>query len=78
MRQRWARLAGQPASQWTKGLSDDEYQRALHIVQRAKPSAVVQTKNGPYSMQPNAVTSAPSGTSGDKVIRFDHNGNVIQ
>lgn len=71
-------IAGQLPSQWTKGLSDDEYTRALQIVQRAKPSAVVQTKNGPYSMQPNAVTTGTSGTPGNKVIRFDHNGNVIQ
>jgi hypothetical protein len=71
-------IAGQPPSQWTKGLSDDEYARALQIVQRAKPSAVVQTKSGPYSMQPNAVTTGTSAAPGTKVIRFDHNGNKIQ
>ena len=71
-------IGGQPASQWTKGLSDDEYTRALQIVQRAKPSAVVQTKSGPYSMQPNAVTTSTTSAPGTKVIRFDHNGNVIQ
>jgi hypothetical protein len=71
-------IAGQPPSQWTKGLSDDEYARALQIVQRAKPSAVVQTKSGPYSMQPNAVTTGTSAAPGTKVIRFDHNGNQIQ
>jgi hypothetical protein len=71
-------IAGQPPSQWTKGLSDDEYARALQIVQRAKPSAVVQTKSGPYSMQPNAVTTGTSTAPGTKVIRFDHNGNQIQ
>ena len=53
-------IGGQPASQWTKGLSDDEYTRALQIVQRAKPSAVVQTKSGPYSMQPGGVTPGTS------------------
>ena len=58
-------ISGQQASQWAKGLSDDEYTRALQIVQRAKPSAVVQTKSGPYSMQPNAVTTGTSAKPGD-------------
>jgi soluble lytic murein transglycosylase-like protein len=71
-------IGGQPASQWAKLLSDDEYARALQIVQRAKPSAIVQTKNGPYSMQPQAVTTGTSTAPGTKVIRYDHNGNVIQ
>jgi len=71
-------ISGQQASQWAKGLSDDEYARALQIVQRAKPSTVVQTKNGPYSLEPNAVTTGAATTPGNKVIRFDHNGNVIQ
>jgi hypothetical protein len=70
-------ISGQQASQWAKGLSDDEYTRALQIVQRAKPSAVVQTKSGPYSMQPNAVTTGTSAKPGDTIIRFDHNGQVI-
>ena len=32
-------VSGQPASQWAKGLSDDEYKRALDVVSRASPSA---------------------------------------
>ena len=45
-------VSGQPASQWAKGLSDDEYKRALDIVSRASPSAVVNAKSGRISMQP--------------------------
>ena len=47
-------IAGQPASKWSDGLSVPEYTRALQVVQRAKPSAIVQGRNGPLSMQPNA------------------------
>ena len=71
-------ISGQPASQWAKGLSDDEYTRALQMVQRAKPSAVVNTKSGRYSMEPNAVTNGGAANSKDTVIRYDHSGNRIQ
>ena len=71
-------IAGQQPDQWAKGLSDDEYARALQIVQRAKPSAVVNTKSGRYSMEPNAVTTGAPSNPNDKVIRFDHSGNRVQ
>jgi hypothetical protein len=45
-------ISGQPVSQWAKGLSDDEYERALGIVSRASPSATVNAKSGRISMQP--------------------------
>jgi len=47
-------LQGQPAATWTKGLSDDEYQRALDVVSRASPSAVVNGKTGRLNMQPQS------------------------
>ena len=55
-------VSGQPASQWSKGLSDDEYKRALDIVSRASPSATVNAKSGRISMQPQAGqgTQAPA------------------
>ena len=59
-------------------LSDEEYARALQIMQRAKPSATVQTKNGPYQLQPNAVTTGAQSTPGNTIIRYDHNGNRVQ
>ena len=37
---------------WAKGLSETEYERALKIVSRADPSAVVNGKSGKLSMQP--------------------------
>jgi hypothetical protein len=73
-------VSGQPASQWAKGLSDDEYKRALDIVSRASPSAVVNAKSGRISMQPQggqAVSTAPAssetlptatGPNGEKII----------
>ena len=51
-------ISGQPASQWAKGLSDEEYKRSLDIVSRANPSAVVNGKSGRISMQP---TGQPTG-----------------
>ena len=47
-------LAGLPPEKWAKGLSDDEYKRALDVVSRASPSATVNAKSGPISMQPQA------------------------
>ena len=47
-------ISGQPPTQWAKGLSDAEYKRALDIVSRANPSATVNGKSGPISMQPQA------------------------
>ena len=67
-------LAGQPASVWAKGLSDDpsdpnsEYKRALDVVSRASPSAVVNGKSGRISMQPNQPTAAPSGGGSPPVV----------
>lgn len=54
-------LNGQPPATWAKGLSDDEYKRALDIVSRASPSAKVQGKSGWISMQPNATPPPPPG-----------------
>jgi hypothetical protein len=70
-------ISGQQPEKWAKGLSDAEYDRALQIVSRAKPDAVVNTKSGRYSMQPTAVTSGTQAKSGDTVIRFDHSGNRL-
>ena len=59
-------ISGQPASQWSKGLSDDEYKRALDIVSRASPSAVVQDRNGNrISMQPGSQAAAPVTVKSD-------------
>jgi hypothetical protein len=55
-------VSGQPASQWAKGLSEDEYKRALDIVSRANPSATVNGKSGRISMQPQAGQGAGAGT----------------
>ncbi len=70
-------VSGQPAAQWSKGLSDAEYDRALQIVSRANPAAVVNTKSGRYSMQPQAVTDGAQIKPNDTVIRYDHSGNRI-
>jgi hypothetical protein len=70
-------ISGQQPEKWAKGLSDAEYDRALQIVSRAKPDAVVNTKSGRYSMQPTAVTSGTQAKPGDTVIRFDHSGNRL-
>ena len=67
-------LAGQPVSVWAKGLSDDpndpnsEYKRALDIVSRADPNAVVNGKSGRISMQPNQPTAAPSSGGSPPVV----------
>jgi hypothetical protein len=54
-------IAGQPAEKWADGLSKDEYARALQIVQRAKPSAVVNGRDGRrLSMQPNQAPNQAS------------------
>lgn len=45
-------IDGKPAKGWATGLSDQEYQQALKIVSRADPSAKVNGKTGPLSMQP--------------------------
>jgi hypothetical protein len=55
-------VSGQPASQWSKGLSDDEYKRALDIVSRASPSATVNAKSGRISMQPQGGQGQGGGT----------------
>ena len=61
-------LAGQPVSQWANGLSAPEYKRALDVVSRASPSAVVNGKSGRISMQPNQPTAAPSGGGSPPVV----------
>lgn len=58
-------IAGQPVEKWAEGLSKDgpnsEYAEALKIVQRAKPTAVVNGLNGRrLSMQPNQAPNQPS------------------
>ncbi len=45
-------LAGQTPDKWAKGLSSDEYRRALDVVSRAAPNDTVQGKTGPLSMAP--------------------------
>jgi hypothetical protein len=55
-------ISGQPVSQWAKGLSDDEYKRALDIVSRASPSATVNAKSGRISMQPQGGQGQGGGT----------------
>jgi hypothetical protein len=70
-------VSGQPPEQWAKGLSDAEYDRALQIVSRAKPDAIVNTKSGRYSMQPQAVTTGAQTNPNNTVIRYDHSGNRI-
>jgi hypothetical protein len=57
-------VSGQPASQWAKGLSEDEYKRALDIVSRASPSATVNAKSGRISMQPQAGQSSQAPAPG--------------
>ena len=52
-------LQGQPAATWARGLSDDEYKRALDVVSRASPSATVNAKSGRISMQPQQGNQAP-------------------
>jgi hypothetical protein len=54
-------VSGQPPEQWTKGLSDAEYARALGIVERAKPGAVVNGKSGRIVVQPPAAPPPPAG-----------------
>lgn len=56
---------------WANGLSDAEYQRALNIVSRADPSAVVNGKTGRLSMQPPNTQSAmpPTMTGGAAAAR---------
>ena len=50
---------------WATGLSDTEYERALNIVSRADPRAVVQGKTGRLSMQPaNTQTATPPTVTG--------------
>jgi len=71
-------ISGQKPEQWTKGLSDSEYDRALQLVSRAKPDAVVNTKSGRFSMQPTAVTGGTPTKPGDTVIRYDATGNRVQ
>jgi hypothetical protein len=71
-------VAGQPAEQWAKDLRDDEYARALQIVSRADPSAVVNTKSGRYSMQPKVTQGGAAPAPGDKVLKFDASGNPIR
>ena len=61
-------ISGQPSTQWAKGLSDVEYKRALDIVSRANPSAVVNGKSGRISMQPGGqAASTGQGTGGGAV-----------
>jgi hypothetical protein len=56
-------LNGQKAADWSKGLSDPEYQKALAIVSRASPSAKVLDRSGNLiSMQPNAKAAAAMPT----------------
>jgi hypothetical protein len=57
-------LNGQPAATWSKGLSDPEYERALNVVSRASPSAVVDTRTGgKRSMQPNPTATGGAGAA---------------
>jgi hypothetical protein len=60
-------LAGQKPEEWAKGLTDDEYKRALDVVSRADPSSVVNGKSGRISMQPNngAAQAAPIAAPGE-------------
>lgn len=53
-------LAGQPVQQWAKGLSDQEYARAMNVVSRADPSATVNGKSGRLSMQPSNTPATPA------------------
>ena len=53
-------ISGQPYEQWSKGLQEPEIKRALDIVSRANPSAVVNGKSGRISMQP---TGQPTSTT---------------
>ena len=53
-------ISGQPYEQWSKGLQEPEIERALGVVSRAKPSAVVNGKSGPISMQPTSTSATPT------------------
>jgi spore germination cell wall hydrolase CwlJ-like protein len=53
-------ISGQPYEQWSKGLQEPEIKRALDIVSRANPSAVVNSKSGPISMQPPSTSTTPA------------------
>ena len=53
-------LGGQPVEQWADGLSDAEYKRALDVVSRADPGAVVNGKTGRLSMRPGGQAATPS------------------
>jgi hypothetical protein len=71
-------VAGQQPEQWAKGLSDSEYARALQIISRADPQAVINTKSGRYAMQPQVTsTGGAPAAPGGQVIKFDHSGNRI-
>jgi hypothetical protein len=71
-------VAGQQPEQWAKGLSDSEYARALQIISRADPAAVINTKSGRYAMQPKVTsTGGTPAAPGDRVLKFDHSGNPI-
>ena len=64
-------ISGQPVSQWANGLSDPEYARALSIVSRANPSAVVNGRSGRISMQPGGqgTTTQTGGGNGPVSVR---------
>jgi hypothetical protein len=51
-------ISGQPYQQWSKGLQEPEIRRALDIVSRANPSAVVNGQTGRLSMQPTGQTAS--------------------
>jgi hypothetical protein len=71
-------VAGQQPEQWAKGLSDSEYARALQIISRADPQAVINTKSGRYAMQPKVTQGGgPAPAPGGQVIKFDHAGNRV-
>ena len=60
-------ISGQPYEQWSKGLEEPEIERALGVVSRANPSAVVSSKSGRISMQPQGsqtTPAAPASTTG--------------
>ena len=70
-------ISGQPYEQWSKGLQEPEIKRALDIVSRANPSAVVNGKSGRISMQPTGQTTAATPATPPALTATGPNGSKL-
>jgi hypothetical protein len=66
------KINGTAVKGWTNGLSEAEYQRALNIVSRADPNAVVNGKSGRLSMQPPQAQSQATGAPAVGTVMQGH------